>query len=40
MTADYIIDKLSDVLGDRVAVEDWRRIAAAIDAISGSTNPN
>ncbi len=40
MTADYIIDKLSDVLDDRVAVEDWRRIAAAVDAISGTTNPN
>lgn len=34
LTADYIIDQLSDVLGDRVAVEDWRRIAAAVDKIS------
>ena len=40
MTAGYIIDKLSDVLDDRVAVEDWPRIAAAIDAISGNTNPS
>jgi hypothetical protein len=32
LTADYIIDQLSDVLGDRVAVEDWRRVAAAVDA--------
>jgi hypothetical protein len=34
MTADYIIDLMSDALGDRIAVEDWRRVAAAADAIS------
>ncbi len=34
LTSDYIIGQLSDVLGDSVAVEDWRRIAAAADAIS------
>jgi hypothetical protein len=34
MTADYIIDQISDALGDRIAVEDWRRVAAAADAIS------
>jgi hypothetical protein len=34
LTSDYIIKQLSDVLGDRVAVEDWRRIAAAGDVIS------
>jgi hypothetical protein len=34
MTADYIIDRLSDVLDDQVAVEDWRRIAAAVDHIA------
>jgi hypothetical protein len=34
MTADYIIDQLSDVLGDHVAVEDWRRVATAVDAIT------
>ncbi|PTQ59727.1 hypothetical protein C8J26_2579 [Sphingomonas aurantiaca] len=34
MTADYIIDQISDAIGDRVAVEDWRRVAAAVDAIS------
>ena len=34
MTADYIIDQLSDALGDRIAVEDWRRVAAAVDVIS------
>ena len=34
LTNDYIIDHLSDALGDRVAVEDWRRIAAAVDVIT------
>ncbi|VVT08908.1 conserved hypothetical protein [Sphingomonas aurantiaca] len=34
LTADYIIDQLSDALGDRIAVEDWRRVAAAVDAIT------
>ena len=34
LTADYIITQLGDVLGDRVAVEDWRRIAAAVDEIA------
>jgi hypothetical protein len=33
-TADYIIDRLGDVLDDPVAVEDWRRIAAAVDEIA------
>lgn len=33
LTVDYIIDQVTDALGDRVAVEDWRRIAAAADAI-------
>jgi len=33
-TADYIIERLGDVLEDPVAVEDWRRIAAAVDAIN------
>ena len=37
LTADYIIQQLGDVLGDRVAVEDWRRIAAAVDAIGDAT---
>ncbi|MGA1800171.1 hypothetical protein VH567_15480 [Sphingomonas sp. 4RDLI-65] len=32
-SADHIIKQLDDVLGDRVAVEDWRRVAAALDAI-------
>ena len=34
MTADYIIDQLSDALGDTVAVEDWRRIAVAVDRLT------
>ncbi|KQN11988.1 hypothetical protein QP178_14480 [Sphingomonas aurantiaca] len=34
LTAEYIIDQLSDALGDRIAVEDWRRVAAAVDAIT------
>ncbi len=37
LTADYIIGLLSDVLDDAVAVEDWRRVAAAVDAIAGAT---
>lgn len=36
LTSDYIIEQLSDVLGDRVAVEDWRRVAAAVDEITGA----
>lgn len=35
MTAEYIIDQLGDVLDFTVAVEDWRGIAAAVDAITG-----
>ncbi len=31
--ADYIMGRLSDVISDPVAVEDWRRIAGAIDDI-------
>ena len=34
LTAEYIIDQLSNALGDRIAVEDWRRVAAAVDAIN------
>ena len=37
LTSDYIIEQLGDVLGDRVAVEDWRRVAAAVDAINDAT---
>ena len=32
--ADFIIKQLEHVLEDPVAVEDWRRIAAAIDDIT------
>lgn len=37
LTSDYIIKQLGNVLGDHVAVEDWRRVAATVDLIeSGS----
>lgn len=29
MATDYIIDQLSDVLDNHIAIEDWRRVAAA-----------
>jgi hypothetical protein len=35
LTSDYIISHLGDVIDDNVAVEDWRRIASAVDAING-----
>jgi hypothetical protein len=35
-TSDYIINQLSDVLTDTIAVENWRRVAAAVDAITGA----
>ena len=34
LTSDYIIDQLSDALSDTIAVEDWRRVAAAVDRIA------
>jgi hypothetical protein len=33
-TFEYIFERLSDVLEDTIAVEDWRRIAAAVDEIT------
>jgi hypothetical protein len=36
LTADFIIDQLCDALGDGIAVEDWRRVAAAVDAITSA----
>lgn len=39
LTADYIIGMLSVVLDDAVAVEDWRRIATAVDAIASAGRP-
>jgi hypothetical protein len=33
-SSDYIIYQLSDVLADTVAVKNWRRVAAAVDAIT------
>lgn len=37
LTADYIIDQITDALGDRVVVEDWRRVAAAVDSIRAAS---
>lgn len=34
LTADYIITQPGDVLGDSVAVKNWRRVAAAVLAIA------
>lgn len=36
MTADYITSHLSEAVGDDAAVEDWRRVAAAVDAITAA----
>ena len=38
LTSDYIIDQMCDALGDRVAVQDWRRVAAAVDAITDASS--
>lgn len=35
-TSDYIIDQLSNAIGSSVAVEDWRRVAAAVDRITAA----
>jgi hypothetical protein len=35
-SSDYILDQLSDVMADTVAVENWRRVAEAVDAIIGA----
>jgi len=35
-SSDYIIDQLSDALGNGVAVEDWRRVAVAMDSIAAA----
>jgi hypothetical protein len=36
MTADYIISHLADCLDDDTALEDWRRVAAAVDDIKAA----
>ena len=36
MATDYIIDQMIEALGDRIAVEDWRRLSAAVDAITNA----
>jgi hypothetical protein len=33
-SAEYVIEQLAESLGDHVAVEDWRRVAAAVDFIA------
>lgn len=38
LTADFIIKQLGEVLGDRVSVEDWRRVAAAADQITDASS--
>jgi hypothetical protein len=35
-TSDYITDQLGDVLADAVVVGNWRRVTAAVDAITGA----
>jgi hypothetical protein len=34
MTADFIIGLVGGALGNCITIEDWRRIAAAVDAIT------
>ena len=34
----YVVDQLCEAIGDRIAVDDWRRIAAAVDAITATSN--
>jgi hypothetical protein len=36
LTTDYIISQLGDAIEDNVAVEDWRRVATAVDAITNA----
>ena len=36
MTGDYIIHQVTGALNELVAVEDWRRGAAAVDEITGA----
>jgi hypothetical protein len=33
MTNDYIIEQLGNILDSHAEIEDWRRVAAAVDAI-------
>lgn len=36
LTTDYIISQLGNLIDDNVAVEDWRRVATAVDAITNA----
>ncbi len=38
MTVEYIFDQLGDVLDDDIAVEEWRRVSVAIDAITAAAS--
>lgn len=38
LTTNYIVEQMGAVLSDRVAAEDWCRVAAAVDAITGTSN--
>ena len=38
LTTEYIIDQMSDALGNPIAVEDWRRVAAAVDRITDASS--
>lgn len=35
-TVDYILGQLADVLSDRPAAEGWRRVAFAVNKITGA----
>ncbi|WP_277984166.1 hypothetical protein [Sphingomonas faeni] len=36
LTVDYILGQLADVLSDCPAAEEWRRVAYAVDRITGA----
>ena len=36
LTVNYILGQLADVLSDRPAAEEWRRVAYAVDKITGA----
>jgi len=38
LTPEYIIMHLGDLLHDEAGIRDWRRVAAAVDAITATSN--
>ncbi|MES3057534.1 hypothetical protein O6V14_18015 [Sphingomonas faeni] len=36
LTVDYILGQLADFLSDRPSAEEWRRVAYAVDRITGA----